>query len=470
MNRMIFMLTVLAVFSTQAADTPGQARRALVKGAAFMRSISAEGGYLWRYSTDLQLVAGETRASRSMMWLQPPGTPSVGMALLESYQRTGERALLEHALAAGAALAQAQLASGGWGYRHDFSDPQRTLRRNITTFDDNTSQSCLRFLLALGEVATGNSLREQAIRRARDVGLRKLLEAQYPNGAWPQRYDGAPKRPQDFPVLPARYPKTWSRVYPKANYINHYTFNDNSHRDCVLLALEAHRVTGRPEYLQAARRGGEFILRAQMPEPQPVWAQQYNSRMEPAWARKFEPPSVTGGESVGVCRTLIDLYLATGDVKYQNAVAPAVRWYRRSAIAPGKWARFYELQTNRPLYFTKTYLLTYQDNELPTHYSFQSSYGVESMIRYYEAVLKQGRTGWLAAQNPKPLSAAQRAASAKAMENKVQAVIAAQDTQGRWITRGKLETRGMIFGDRIETTAFIDHIGVLSEYLSLLMK
>ena len=56
------------------------------------------------------------------------------------------------------------------------------------------------------------------------------------------------------------------------------------------------------------------------------------------------------------------------------------------------------------------------------------------------------------------------------MENKVQAVIAAQDSQGRWITHDKLETRGMIFGDRIETTAFIDHIGVLSEYLSLLRK
>ena len=87
-------------------------------------------------------------------------------------------------------------------------------------------------------MATGNTLREQAIRRARDVGLRKLLEAQYPNGAWPQRYDGVPKQPQDFPVLPAHYPKTWSRVYPKANYINHYTFNDNSHRDWVLLALK----------------------------------------------------------------------------------------------------------------------------------------------------------------------------------------------------------------------------------------
>ena len=257
-------------------------------------------------------------------------------------------------------------------------------------------------------------------------------------------------------------------MYPKANYINHYTFNDNSHRDCVLLALEAHRVTGRPEYLQAARRGGEFILRAQMPEPQPVWAQQYNARMEPAWARKFEPPSVTGGESVGACRTLIDLYLATGDAKYLNAVAPAVHWYRRSAIAPGKWARFYELQTNRPLYFTKEYQLTYQDNDMPTHYSFQSSYGVESMIRYFEAVRKQGRTAWLAAQTPKTLTAAQRAARAESMEKQVRTVIAAQDAQGRWITRAKLETRGMTFGDRVETRTFIDHIGVLSKYLSLL--
>jgi len=149
-------------------------------------------------------------------------------------------------------------------------------------------------------------------------------------------------------------------------------------------------------------------------------------------------------------------------------VAPAVRWYRRSAITPGKWARFYELQTNRPLYFTREYQLTYRNNDVPTHYSFQSSYGVKSMIHYYEAVRKQGRTAWLAAQNSKTLTADQRAARAKAMEEQVRLVIAAQDAQGRWITHGKLETRGMTFGDRMETRTFIDHIGVLSKYLSLL--
>ena len=195
-----------------AADTPGEARSVLLKGAAFVRSISAEGGYLWRYSEDLQLVAGENRATRSMMWLQPPGTPSMGMAFLEAYQRTGEPALLEPALAAGAALAKAQLASGGWDYRHDFRDPQRTMRRNISTFDDNTSQSCLRFLLALSEVTTGNTPREQAIRRALDLGLRKLLEAKYPNGAWPHRYAAYPNGCRIFPCCPHAIPKS-GRAY-----------------------------------------------------------------------------------------------------------------------------------------------------------------------------------------------------------------------------------------------------------------
>ena len=90
------------------------------------------------------------------------------------------------------------------------------------------------------------------------------------------------------------------------------------------------------------------------------------------------------------------------------------------------------------------------------------------MIRYYEAVKKTGRTAWLASQNPRPLSIAQRSARAKGMEKKVRAVIAAQDARGRWITRGKLETRGMSFGDRIETREFIQNLGVLAEYLSLL--
>jgi hypothetical protein len=389
------------------------------------------------------------------------------MAFLKAYQLTGERPLLDHAMAAGAALAASQLESGGWDYRFDFSKPAEAKRLNVSTFDDNTSQSVLRFLLALGEYCNGSSPRERAINHARDYGLGKLLEAQYPNGAWPQRYDGIPKPIQNYPVLRARYPETWSRKYPKEKYINHYTFNDNSHRDCVLLALEAYRVTGKKKFLEAAIQGGDFLLLAQMPAPQPAWAQQYNTRMEPAWARKFEPPSITGGESVGACQTLIDLYLATGKEKYLQAVGPAVEWFLKSSVSKNQWARFYELKTNRPLYFTKDYQLTYRDNDMPTHYSFQSSFGVTGMIRFYEKVRASGRKAYLASQKPRGLPPKERTRRASSLEKQVLSIISAQDTLGRWVTGGSLETRGMNFNERIETRVFMSNINVLSEYLSL---
>ena len=468
MFRFLLSLSCILLPPLSEAETHAQAKAAMLKGAAFMRSISAEGGYLWRYSLDLKTVAGEVRANPTTIWMQPPGTPSMGMAYLRAFQRTSEGALLDHAMAAGAALAASQLESGGWDYRFDFSKPDEHKRRNISTFDDNTSQSVLRFLLALGKHCKGSSPRERSIRHARDYGLGKLLEAQFPNGAWPQRYDGTPKTTQNYPVLKARYPKAWARQHPKEKYINHYTFNDNSHRDCVLLALEAHRVTREKKFLKAALHGGDFILLAQMPEPQPAWAQQYNAGMEPAWARKFEPPSVTGGESVGACQALIDLFLATGEKKYLRAVGPAVEWFQKSSVGNNKWARFYELKTNRPLYFTKDYQLTYKDNDMPTHYSFQSSFGVMGMIRFYEKVTSAGQEKYLASQIPQALSAKERGLRAKSLEQKVQSIITEQDKHGRWITTGKLETRGMEFNERIETRVFMANLDVLSEYLRLL--
>lgn len=483
MFRSTLLLCLGVTFISHAADTPAAAKAAMLKGAAYMRSISANGGYLWRYSSDLKLVAGEVQASASTIWMQPPGTPAVGQAFLNAYEKTDAHQLLDHALAVGDALAQSQLESGGWDYRFDFANPHRWLRRvdtinnspkdagrrrNVSTFDDNNSQSALSFLLALGSHCTGRSPLERRILSARDYGLRKLLEAQYPNGAWPQRYDGQPKTAKNYPVLQARYPKAWSRVYQKQNYMHHYTFNDNSHRDCVLLALKAYRVTGRKEFLEAARRGGNFMLLAQMPAPQPVWAQQYNANMEPAWARKFEPASVTGGESVGVCQTLIDLYLELGEDKYLTALAPAIKWFKDSSISKDRWARFYELKTNKPLYFTKDYKLVYSDDDLPTHYGFQSSFGVKSMIRHYEKVKAVGREKYLSDQVRAPLTNKQRAARAEAMEKRVHAIVAAQDKQGRWLTKDELKTRGMKFGERIETRVFIENLQGLSDYLALL--
>ena len=49
-------------------------------------------------------------------------------------------------------------------------------------------------------------------------------------------------------------------------------------------------------------------------------------------------------------RLLIDLYLETGDEKYLEPLQRAIAWFKRSEIAPGNWARMYEIGTNKPVY------------------------------------------------------------------------------------------------------------------------
>src|SRR3954462_7274873 len=110
--------------------------------------------------------------------------------------------------------------------------------------------------------------------------------------------------------------------------------------DMIDVMLEASRVYSAPKYRDAAGRGGDFRVRAQMPEPQPAWAQQYDLAMHPAWARKFEPPAVTGGESQSAMRALLTLARETRDAKYLGAVQTALESLRRSRLPGGRLARF----------------------------------------------------------------------------------------------------------------------------------
>ncbi|MFM8471714.1 MAG: pectate lyase, partial [Limisphaerales bacterium] len=221
-------LAMLAGVST-AADSrslPQQARDALAKATRYVRSISTEGGYLWRYSLDLKERAGETKATATQVWIQPPGTPSMGVAFLRAYSATKDPLFLDAARAAGDALATGQLESGGWDYLIDFDSAKATgwlrrsdigkvpatdaaKRKNTTTIDDDTSQSAVRFLLALADVTKGSTdPRDGRVRTALDYALKKMLETQYPNGAWPQRYDGKPRNAADYPVLKASRAKS----------------------------------------------------------------------------------------------------------------------------------------------------------------------------------------------------------------------------------------------------------------------
>ncbi len=451
-------------------DAASQSLRRAVE--FFTQQVATEGGYLWRYSEDLSRREGEGKALDTAVWVQPPGTPSVGAALLQAYRSTGEPFYLEAARQAGMCLVRGQLRSGGWTYRIDFEPRERLRnayrvdpagradekRRDTSTLDDNTTQAALDFLMRLDQTLQSG---DAAIHEAVEYGLRRLLAVQYPNGAWPQRFDGPPD-PDQHPVLPASYPESWSRTLPAADYSRFYTFNDGAIDDVIRLMFDAARVYEQPEYRAAAERAGGFILLAQMPDPQPAWAQQYDTRMHPAWARKFEPPSITGGESQGVMRALLDLYHQTGDRKYLEPIPRAVAYLRKSALPDGRLARFYELQTNRPLYFTIDYQLTYDDGDMPTHYSFKVGNDLDSIERRYRQALDGGP------RPPADSSSARRRKPSDRDIAQVKAIIAGLDDQGRWVEPGKLRT----YGDDDPTTRVIDcqtfirNVQMLSSYLA----
>jgi|GEM_PF-242887 len=469
------LIVVIGVAGAAGADDGllrRQAAETLRKASEFFcNRVATEGGYLWRYSEDLARREGEGKASAGTVWVQPPGTPSVGMVFLEAYRATGEEFYREAARKAGYCLVRGQLRSGGWDYRIEFDtaqrkryayrvDPpdQRTRQRNTSTLDDDTTQAAVRLLVRLDQAL---EFKDATIHETAQSALATLGAVQYPNGAWPQRFEGPPDG-EKFPVRKAAYPESWSRTWPGEKYAGYYTFNDNAIGDTIDVLFEAARVYGDPRSRRAAEKGGDFILLAEMPEPQPAWAQQYDARMQPAWARKFEPPAVTGGESHGVMKTLLAVYRETGNRKYLEPIPRAIAYLRRSELPDGRLARFYELKTNRPLYFTRQYELTYSDADTPTHYAFKVSSGLDAIEREYRRLLAAD------SKDLRPRPAPPPAAPSPRLAAQVKAAIAALDPQGRWVEEGRLRYHGPDDPARriIDCGSFIRNVRVLSAYLA----
>ena len=372
-RRLLTATAYLIVFSmagTSAFAEPIPRERALDamrRSVNFYRQqVAAHGGYVYRYSADLKKREGEGKVDLETVWVQPPGTPAVGLAYLDAFERTQQPELLEAARAAGECLIQGQLRSGGWQDRIEFApaarakmayriDPVRRRGRNSTSFDDDKTQSAMRFLMRLDQAL---DFKDEPVHETIQFALDAVLKAQFPNGGWSQVFDSFPD-PDLSPVKPASYPAESLREYPGGDYWLHYTLNDNAIADTIDMLLLAARIYDSPRYRDAAVKAGGFLLLAQLPAPQPAWAQQYNLDMHPVWARKFEPPAVSGSESQGVIQTLLDLYVETADQRFLKPIAPAIDYLQGSKLPDGQLARFYELRTNKPLYFTRSYQLTY---------------------------------------------------------------------------------------------------------------
>ncbi len=208
-----------------------------------------------------------------------------------------------------------------------------------------------------------------------DKGLDYLVAAQYPNGGWPQFW-------------PLRGDKYYSRI----------TFND----DAMIQVMELLKAvaSGKNEYAfvdnkrrelasKAIQLGLECILKSQIKQEgvPTVWCAQHDEKtLKPAWARAYEPPSLSGSESVGILRYLMSIEQPSLEVI--RAIKGGVAWLKNVAItdkrlkvvrnpdgrnerllipddnAPLLWARFYELDTNRPLYLDRDSKFRYDYSEI----------------------------------------------------------------------------------------------------------
>jgi hypothetical protein len=486
------LIVPLATPPSFAADSKLEAEQAMRRAGTFFRNqVASGGGYVYVYSSDLKHRQGEGVAGPLTIWIQPPGTPAVGEAFLDAYTATGDRFYLDAAQETGQALVKGQLDSGGWYYRVELDParrdefryridqaPARRLRKedpdeamggwdvwkqrkhkdNITIIDDDTTPAAVRFLCRLDQAL---DRQDRAIHYAALYALDSLLKAQHPIGAWSHDYDAFPLHgpdPAHFPILDASYPETWSRTWTK-DFTGGYSINDRVSLNMIKTMVVAADVYNDERYRSAAERGGMFLIRAQMPDPQPAWAQQYDRAMHPVWDRKFEPPAITGLESQDALETLLLLHRKTGDAKYLSPIPRALDYLKKSRLPDGRIARFYELKTNRPLYFTRNYELTYDGSQVPTHYGFV----FDSRLDAIEAAYLRQRNGTALRDDEAPQLTPELTA-------KVHTIIASQNPRGAWLGPGvvrDLEGRKVESDDGVISSAtFIDNMRTLAAFVT----
>lgn len=403
MSRALIFLSL--AFATHAA-TPGEVSSALSKAVAFHhKNAATHGGYVYRYSADFTLREAEGLPGPDTIWIQPPGTPAVGMAMLDAYEATKDEKCLAAAVEAARCVSRTQLASGGWDYSGHFDAANREKKlyrrdatgkllpppkastreagwhnwrrqekNNYSTYDDDVSQAATRLLVRVDHALGG---KDAEIKEAADFALNTIILTQYPAGGWSANFDDHPSAPppeSKYPIKPGNYPAEWPRKWPK-DFSGCYVLNDNTHATLMATLLLAWQLRGDQQYLDAAKRGGDFLVTAQMPDPQPAWGQQYNADMQPVWSRQFEPTAICGRESQAAMWALLKLSAATGDKKYLAPVAKAITYFRTVLLPGNKVARFYELNTNKPLYFErglggKGFELTYSDKKASSNYGW----------------------------------------------------------------------------------------------------
>ena len=270
--------------------------------------------------------------------------------------------------------------AGGWHKNTDMSaalsDAQRAAlakekSKNDATIDNGATYTQLN-LLAKVYTAAGHERHREAFLK----GVDYLLKAQYENGGWPQYY----------PDL--------------SGYRRHITYNDGAMINVMRLMRDIAAKKAdfafvdedrRARAARAVEKGVEAILKTQVVVggKKTVWGAQHDSvTLAPAAARKFEPVSLSAGESVALVRFLMGLKNPSPQVI--EAVESAVAWFEKAKLsgvrwterrdaskpsgfvreavkdpnAPPIWARFYEIETTRPVFVGRDGVVKYDVAEI----------------------------------------------------------------------------------------------------------
>lgn len=267
-----------------------------------------------------------------------------------------------------------QTPAGGWGKNVDRGGPPRAPGEHyappepgqrsesgaprwnyVGTFDNGATTTELRFLARVQAHAAG--AQAESCRAAFMKGLRYVLDAQYPNGGFPQ-------------------------VYPlQGGYHDAVTLNDDAMVRVVELLLDVAEGKGelafvpgalRDDARGAAARAVDLLVSTQHRAGgrRTGWGQQYDAlTLELAGARNFEPAALASPETAGVLMLLMRLPEPSPAV--QEAVHAGVAWLRSVALRdvawsadspeagrrllpkPGAgpiWSRYYDPRSMRPVF------------------------------------------------------------------------------------------------------------------------
>lgn len=391
-----------AALAQTAAPTRAAVLETMQRATHFMvDKVAYNGGYVWSYLPDMSRRWGEMEAYPTMIWIQPPGTGTVGHLYLDAYHATGDAYYYKAAQGVADALIRAQLPSGGWGYMADFAGEKSlvhwydTYGKNAwrleeflhyygnSTFDDEGTSEASQFLLRMYL-----EKKDAKYKAPLDRAIKLVLDSQYPIGGWPQRYP-APRQPFSHKGKP--------------DYTGFITLNDSVAEENIKFLIMVYQTLAdsslRPKVYDAVVRGMNVFLVLQQGQPQPGWSMQYTPiELKPVGARTYEPDSLTTHTTAKVVEKLMDFYALTGESKFLSGIPAALDWLDKVKLPPEQQRptrthpTFIELGTNRPLYVHRRgsnivngeYYVDYNPEKTITHYGAFRKLDVPGLRARYE--------------------------------------------------------------------------------------